>query len=164
MSDSTSDKAIYYNNSYNGTVQNNTIYVEDDYGIWLGYSYYTNITDNKVTANGTGIMIYHGSNNTVHKNNVTANNGWGVYFTTSHNNTISENNITAIGENYEAVRTDWGSCDNIFSNNIIKDFDGSGFKLDVDGTGNILSDNIIIAEGTDSYGIEVVADKNKIYR
>lgn len=49
------------------TIIHNRIF-ECDYGIWGGYSFNTDISDNQFRKNKTGIAIEHGQNNVIHQN------------------------------------------------------------------------------------------------
>lgn len=53
--------------SRNNIIKN--IIKECDNGIWGGYSYHSNIINNKIFCNNTGIAIEHGQNNSIVSNN-----------------------------------------------------------------------------------------------
>jgi parallel beta-helix repeat protein len=108
-----------------------------------------NISDNNVTSNMNGVVLYACNNNDISGNNIAANNmsarlnlgNWGIDFeSTSSNNTVSENNITS-NENTGVRFID--SCGNntVFGNNIT----GSYYGIDVEAaSGNIFYYNNVI--------------------
>ena len=84
---------------------------EFDTGIRLYGGSNNTIHRNNMTSNEWGIRLYGGSNNTINKNNI-LNNEWGIYVEYSDNNTISENNVT---------NNDKGMQIGISPNNVLRD-------------------------------------------
>jgi len=100
-------------------------------GILLGERSNVTIKNMEIKAFGTGINLYHSSNNTVSRDNITDSScGISVGEWDSYNNTLSENNVT--NSWYGIILS---SSSNILRNNIMTNntynFDGSGLN-DVD--------------------------------
>ncbi|OFV68322.1 MAG: secreted protein containing Periplasmic copper-binding [Candidatus Syntrophoarchaeum caldarius] len=110
------DFGIFFLNSNNNTIINNTVYNNYDYGVLLINSSNNNIIGNNVTDNcWAGIYIeYSDKNNIV--SNIIVNNGVAFGFLFSNNNTIKGNNISYNSMSYLSF---YSSNNNTIINNII---------------------------------------------
>ena len=152
---------IYYYNSYNGTIYNNTIntYKTDTYGAYLYNSNYQNISNNNITARGNSayaIYLRGTSNSTVNANYLYANSGssgqYALYlYNAANNNTISYNNVNATSASACIRLFSSANYNKIIYNNVTT---GAGNAIDISGAGyeNISYNKIIHMSGA-SWGI-----------
>ena len=89
---------IYYYQSNNGTIFNNTITTLGgySYGIYLyTNSKYNNLSGNTITASATGIYLNLGANSNNINNNTITSLDSGIYLSSSANNILTNNNATS---------------------------------------------------------------------
>ena len=87
---------IYFTNSDNCSILNNTIDYQQGSGIWLFSSSYNNIAWNNIYdgISGHGILLSNSANNnTIQNNNVSTVNGIGINIIDSQSNQLYENRI-----------------------------------------------------------------------
>jgi len=100
-------------------------------GIQLSHTTNTNITDNHITNNTSGIYLSYSSNyNTISQNNLTSND-YGIYLYHSSNNKMIENNI--IANNESGVYIGYSSGNQFYRNNFI----GNTKHVNVDPSGYV---------------------------
>ncbi|MHC1583843.1 MAG: NosD domain-containing protein [Methanosarcinales archaeon] len=95
-------------------------------GIYLKYSDFCNISNNRVTSNYYGIHLYKSSNNNI-MNNTAIWNDWGIYLKEySSNNNLTNNIASANDDNGISVGK---SSNNIITNNTAWSNDGYGISI-----------------------------------
>jgi len=122
-------------------ITNNNI-TNNDYGILLwGSSNNNTISGNNITANNQGVVLLYGSsNNRISGNNITANTGIGIHILGSSSNNISENDIE---NNSNGIMLINSSDNNSISENDITN-NRDGISL-VNASDNTISRNNITA-------------------
>ncbi len=172
---STSNYGIYLIQSANNTIANNTILTNGtttNIGIALNAHASNNLVmGNKISANGTGgsnfgIYVVTTSINNIIRDNVVYTNGttnnYGIYLGTVNDNNFTNNSVRATGSNYGAFGLYIsGSNRNQFFNNTFSTYAGArsgvtggeGVWMDGSSSGNTLSFNRIMTNGTDAYNI-----------
>ena len=117
-----------------------------DSGIELYSTSYCNITENIVTKNNHGILLYHSTNNTISRNTIVANNGSAIEFIWSSNNTAFRNKIRDNDESGLLLTIDPSNntlcSDNntIRRNEIVNNYDGISLELS---SGNSVYENTL---------------------
>ncbi len=114
-----SDKAVYYFNSDNGIIENNTVYVERYIGIYIESSDGNTIFNNNATANSGkgGIKIYSGDDNLIY-DNIFISLLYGISLRwTSEGNMFLNNNITATSSTLFYDYTSAGYTNTLIYNN-----------------------------------------------
>jgi parallel beta-helix repeat protein len=95
------DNGIHLSTSTHNVISGNTITGSIEAAIYLYYSYFNNITRNRLISNFDGIRL-----NSANYNSITCNitsNSWGIYFLDSQGNQIFHNNL--IGNTLNAYGT-----------------------------------------------------------
>jgi parallel beta-helix repeat protein len=119
------------------------------WGIFLSSSSNNSISENDVTANGEGIVLFRSSNsNSINGNNITKNNPDGIWLGNSSSNTISRNDVT---NNIDGIVLE-STCNNTVSGNNITANRNYGIGLG-SSSGNSISGNAFTDDGlvSDSY-------------
>lgn len=98
------------------TIENNSIYGNDWYGVYLDGSSYNTVENNIIFENDHGIYTHGSWNNTIVNNTISENLENGAYIHVSYNNTLVDNTIS---ENIEDGVYFTGSQNNILESNII---------------------------------------------
>ena len=137
--------------------------VNVDCGIQLGFSLYTNITENNIIDNNKdGISLQYSSGNNLTTNTIKSNNNFGINLKSSSNNNLSKNTIINNGVDLYL----WGGgiylwdssrYNNISGNTITNN--GYGINLESSFNNNIR--NNIITDNTWS-GIDLLHSSNNI--
>jgi len=156
-----SNHGVYYSESYNGTIYNNTIYTyrTDTYGVYLYHGKYHNVSNNTVVAAGNSaynIFLLGASNSLINTNTLYANSGssaqYALYlYNAASNNTLSYNTINTTLASV-GIRT-FSSTDynKVIYNNVTT---GSGNAIDISGRAyNNISYNKIIHLSGATYGV-----------
>jgi len=105
---------IYYGNSQNGSIVNNTA-ISNIFGIYLYVSSNNTLSNNTVNSNNYGIYINMDSNyNNISNNTANSNGVFGIILQSSSKNTISKNTMTS---NVHSFHLDGGQ-DSHFNNTI----------------------------------------------
>ncbi len=172
----TMGEGILINNTKNGIIENNTIELNENQGIFIKDSQNIKIYNNDIESNSWGILAADSKNINVENNKIIKNQGSGVFLIRSSNINIHDNiiykdidGIDIINSNYNDVRnnsidgTDIGyigmfldsSSQNHIKNNTIRDFT-YGIYLNNTSASNYLLGNIILRNSM--YG--VYADTN----
>jgi parallel beta-helix repeat protein len=120
-------------------------------GIMLDHVKDCKVIGNNITANKSkGIWLYHSSNNTIIRNNIT-NNGYGISLVCSNGNTISANFIT---NNIVGILLSFSNNNTIMRNNITDNGQGIYSKYLDSSNGNTISANLITNSRRNGIGIE----------
>lgn len=127
------ENGIYYRNTADGGVANNTAYSNTDVGVYLIYSNNTLLRNNTVEYNSYGIALLYSHNNTVLSSNSTFNAGAGLRVVSSSNNTLVNNTLNDNG--YGVALT--SSSNNALSNNTVNS-NSYGIQMDSLSNYNIL--------------------------
>ena len=121
-------------------------------GIELEGSVVNVLSDNDVTGEANGILLYSGSNNnTLSGNTLTGNEANGIELDSSSNNTLSANNV--MGNNF-GIFLYSSSDNNILSGNEVANNYAPGIELD-SSSGNTMFGNTVTANK--GYGIWLVS-------
>jgi len=89
-----SQDSIYLYNTTNSTISNNTIY-SGNYGIYLRYSNYTNVTGNNASFNARyGIYLDTSNRTSMTSNNASGNSQYGIYLSYSNQTYMNGNNAS----------------------------------------------------------------------
>jgi parallel beta-helix repeat protein len=148
------DSGTILYNVKNGTMVNNTVSLNIEYGIYLDHSNNNTISNNNVSDNGRGINLNYSIRNSI-TNNTAMNNIYGIYITSSHYNTIDNNTTT---KDYFGIRVS-NSNSNIFSNNNISSNIWDGLYLTDSNLNSITKNNV----SSNDYGIYLFySDNNSI--
>ncbi|MGZ7208407.1 MAG: NosD domain-containing protein, partial [Methanobacterium sp.] len=152
ISSSNSNGVDLYSSANNNTVSGNNI-SSSSYGIYISSSMYNVISGNKlsnISGSGSSETIYLNSanNNTIIGNNLTKNND-GIYLSSANNNTISGNNIINTTGYYGINLASSSKNNTISGNNLTNNYYG----LSLNGSGNILTGNIIQNSTKYNFGI-----------
>jgi parallel beta-helix repeat protein len=129
-----------------GVAVENQYVSNGDVGINLGFSSNNNIVDNTLSMNEQyGIRLDDSNDNSIARNTALAN-GWSIYLSDSNNNTVSNSTASSSGRGIGLS----SSKNNTISNNTVSDnFDGIRF---VSSTGNwIFHNNILDSERWQAY-------------
>jgi parallel beta-helix repeat protein len=132
--------------SVNNVTIENVVITNSLYGIYLSYSSGNFLSDNNLTKNAVGIVLYsYTYNNTLFGNDVTANSGDGINLVSSSGNVLSSNKVTANG-GYGGIYL-YSACDNntLSSNELSENV--NGIILYSSSDNNVLSSNNVTANG-----------------
>ncbi len=175
------EKGIYFYNTINSRIQNNSLN-DNYYGIYLISSSNNTITENTASENQRGIYL-DGSNNNAITDNNTSNNryyyrGFGIYLGYSSDNTITDN---IANNNYNRnISLDYSHNNTITGNMVNESYDGiylgnSNYNMIANNTAGNNSNGGISLRGSNNtitgnttknnyYGIRLsYTNNNKIY-
>src|SRR3989344_1151711 len=166
--DGGNNHAIYFNNSFGGTITNNSIYTngtDSNYGVYLdGRTNLTKIQNNTIVTTGKGTY-----NNVITTTGTTTLGGnVGIYLNESGYNNISSNTINSNGsQGTNGVFIEVRSNYNVFDNNTIKSGGRNSLNYAVYSSGpvtqNNFTNNIIYSNGTsNNYGIYFTTSNNSL--
>ncbi len=106
---------LHYSNS--SIVEDNDIYENRETGVYVIYSYFNTISNNRISSNSDGIYLGLCQGNLVTLNNITKNEGTGIWIISATNNTILKNNII---DNHLGIDIFESSHISVLQNNIYK--------------------------------------------
>ncbi len=108
---------IYYINTYDGSIENNTLSSNENEGIHLKNSNNNTLSNNTANSNSIGIALGSSNNNTLNNNIIILNTNYGIFlFSSSNNNTLTSNNASWNGE---GIRLYDSSNNNTLTTNVI---------------------------------------------
>jgi parallel beta-helix repeat protein len=105
----------HYSNS--SIVEDNDIYENHETGVYVIYSYFNTISNNRISSNTNGIYLGLSRGNLVTLNNITKNEETGIWIYSGINNTILKNNIL---NNHFGIDIFESSYNSVLQNNIYK--------------------------------------------
>ena len=118
----------------------------------------SHIINNNFSSNDRGIFLDYGFNNTISGNIITSTDWWeGIWLKGGGNNIISENNLTGPSISLGHSQYNWESDNNLISGNIIID-DG----IDSYGSNNIIMGNTVNNGDISIYGINNIIMGNTV--
>jgi len=137
---------IYYNNTRNGTIANNTVLNNSEFSILFESSSNGTIEWNNVSLNERGIRVFSGHYNTIKYNNASHNIGSGIKlnFGSTHNNIL--NNI-ANSNKEDGIFVENFSNNNIIHNNTVILNNAAGITLKSSSNNNDITNNTLIYNG-----------------
>jgi len=151
--------------SNNNSIMNNRIWENSWQGLWVDYSNGTNISKNYIVANGDGVTLEVAKKSIVSGNNITLNEGVGIELSyETCDNVISKNYIekNALGINMGPTFNEV-SAGNIIIENMIRENNGWGIKLDPTQTKNLIYHNNFINNNV-TEGLQVSNPGQYTYR
>jgi parallel beta-helix repeat protein len=148
--------AIYFLNSYNGTVINNTISTTGDssYGLRLHFSSLT-IQNNTISTTGDfayGVFVRDDTTATIQNNTISTAGeyGYGIYLNSASNSTIQNNVVTTTGDIGPGMYFSESSNSTIQNNIInVSGSSSSAFEFYKDSNNNLFQNNNITQSGND---------------
>jgi parallel beta-helix repeat protein len=142
--------------SSNSNITNNNVFLNDYWGIALGWGIGHNwVANNNISSNkGEGIYLYSGYGNNIIGNNISNNSYYGILAEHGGRNMIADNNISLNG--YDGIILAAGIGYNITNNNISSN-NMSGVR--VSGYDNNILRNNITSNGN---GITVAGNENRV--
>jgi hypothetical protein len=146
---------IYYNNAFNGTIQDNYIESGSRGAIYLNNHDYGTIENNDVTCrNGAGIMLtgssdfYNITNNTARAHGSLWTGSGIVIYDGSDDNILLDNTATSERSRQAGILISQSSTRNVLINNNATGFNGTGIFLANGANHNILINNTGTANGS----------------
>ena len=130
-----------YADTFNGIIENNDLWENHYYGIYVNRGSSIQINNNHVSGSGyTGISLHSISDITIYSNTLVRNSGNGIYLRSS-NNSLIQTNIFSVNHQY-GVNIDYTSEGTIARNNDF--FENNlcpGFQANDDGVNNSFDHN-----------------------
>jgi parallel beta-helix repeat protein len=164
-----SKHGIFFNNSNNGAIENNTISTNGSYGYGISLSSSSNsnsISNNTISTNGSygyGINLFSSSNSSISNNSILTNgsSGYGILLYSSSNSTISNNTISTNGSYGYGISLSSSSNSNSISNNTISTNGSYGYGINLFSSSNSsISNNTISTNGSTGQGIILYSSSN----